>query len=66
MTCSVDMENPRYQRTWARPFGELCTRMRMENGEKINGISCCYGLTSDRTDDYEKECKSCEHFLAWN
>lgn len=62
----VNLDNARYQRRYGRPFGELCTRLRMENGEKIDGVSCCHGLTNEQTDDYQKECLSCEHFLIWN
>lgn len=68
MARSIDMDNPRYQqeRMSKRPFGELCTRLRMMNGEVVDGVTCCYGLISDKTDDYEDACKRCEHFLAWN
>jgi hypothetical protein len=59
-------ENSRYRAGWSRPFGELCTRLKHENGEKINGVACCYGLTNEMTDDYEKVCMNCKHWLIWN
>lgn len=65
MARSIDLDNPRYRSMWGRPFGELCTRLRMQSGEVISGVSCCDGLISDMTDDYEKKCKTCKHFLVW-
>lgn len=62
---SIDLDNPRYKPGYGRPFGELCTRLRMENGEVIDGVTCCYGLISDMTDDYEKACLRCDHFQEW-
>lgn len=65
MVRSIDFDNPRYRQSYGRPFGELCTRLRMENGEAINDVSCCYGLISDMTDDLEDMCASCKHFRIW-
>lgn len=62
----IDLENPRYKGGYGRPFGELCTRLRHENGEKINGVPCCYGLISEQTDNFERKCLTCDSFRMWN
>ena len=62
----IDMSNDRYQRKgMINPYNELCTRAKSLNGEKINGIPCCYGLDDPMTDDMDSECKKCISYLVW-